>query len=102
MKHMEAEAFWADWERLTPRERGIFIAAVRAMNEAFARRGSAAIPRWPRQLRIRQLAGHSGVFEMTWSFAGPDGRATFEIVEMQGQPAIKWRRTGGHDIFDNP
>jgi hypothetical protein len=102
MKHLEAESFWTDWDRLTPRERGLFIAAVRTMNEAFAQRGSAPLPRWPGRLRIRQLAGNPGIFEMTWSFAGPDGRATFEIVAVEGQPAIKWRRIGRHDIFDKP
>jgi len=40
--------------------------------------------------------------EMTWSFAGPDGRATFELVEVDGEPAIRWRRIGDHRIFEEP
>ncbi len=39
---------------------------------------------------------------MTWSFAGPDGRATFEWVTVHGEPAVRWRRVGGHAIFGNP
>ncbi len=101
MKHLEGDAFLADWDRLTPRERGLFFAAVRAINEAFSRR-QGGLPRWPARLRIRPMSGHPGIFEMPWSFAGPDGRATFELVDLEGEPAIKWRRIGGHDIFGNP
>jgi hypothetical protein len=39
---------------------------------------------------------------MTWSFSGPDGRATFEWTEIEAEPAIRWRRVGGHEIFDAP
>jgi hypothetical protein len=39
---------------------------------------------------------------MTWSFAGPDGRATFEWIRIDGQPGIRWRRIGGHAIFGEP
>ncbi len=101
MKHLEEDAFLADWDRLTPRERGLFVAAVREINEAFAKR-RGGLPRWPARLRIRIMSGHPGIFEMTWSFSGPDGRATFELVNVDGGPAIKWRRIGRHDIFSNP
>ena len=39
---------------------------------------------------------------MTWSFASPDGRATFEIVTVDGEQRIRWRRVGGHEVFRNP
>jgi hypothetical protein len=39
---------------------------------------------------------------MTWNFAGPDGRATFEWFELDGRLAVRWRRIGGHKIFDRP
>ena len=102
MKHLETDAFLTDWDRLTPRERGLFVAAVRAINVAFAHRERAGRPVWPTRLRVRHMSGRSGVFEMTWSFSGPDGRATFEVIDVDGEPAIKWRRIGGHDIFANP
>lgn len=42
------------------------------------------------------------MWELTWSFAGPDGRATFEFFAVDGETAIRWRRVGRHDIFRNP
>jgi len=39
---------------------------------------------------------------MTWSFAGPDGRATFEFVKIDGKIAIRWRRIGGREVFSRP
>ncbi|MCP1428679.1 hypothetical protein J3D45_001177 [Microbacterium foliorum] len=43
-----------------------------------------------------------GILEMTWSFSSPDGRATFEIVTVDDEPRIRWRRVGDHDVFRNP
>jgi hypothetical protein len=45
-----------------------------------------------------------GIFEMTRSFSGPDGRATWEwtkVTDADGrtQPAVRWRRLGSHRIF---
>jgi hypothetical protein len=42
------------------------------------------------------------VWEMPWSFAGPDGRATSEWVTIDAEPAIRWRRVGSHAIFSDP
>jgi hypothetical protein len=45
---------------------------------------------------------------MTWSYAGPDGRATWEWVRVTDSetgelhPAIRLRRIGGHAIFADP
>jgi hypothetical protein len=55
-----------------------------------------------KKLRIKALSGAPGVFEMTWSFSGPDGRATFEFFSTNGELAIRWRRIGSHTIFENP
>jgi len=57
---------------------------------------------WPKGLRVKRVQGARGVWEMTWSFAGPDGRATFEWIEIRGEPAIRWRRVGSHTIFTEP
>jgi hypothetical protein len=48
-----------------------------------------------------------GVFEMTWSFSGPDGRATWQwttVIDADGRPvsAVRWRRLGSHRIFREP
>jgi hypothetical protein len=39
---------------------------------------------------------------VTWSFSGPDGRATFEFIGVEGELAIRWRRIGGHDVLRSP
>ena len=39
---------------------------------------------------------------MTWSFAGPDGRATFEFVQIDGSLGVQWRRIGGHSVLKSP
>lgn len=57
---------------------------------------------WPAGLRVKSVQGAHGVWEMTWSFAGADGRATFEWAQIDCQPAIRWRRVGGHAIFSDP
>jgi hypothetical protein len=51
---------------------------------------------------VKSVQGAQGVWEMTWSFAGPDGRATFEWITIDGEPAVRWRRVGGHAIFTDP
>lgn len=47
---------------------------------------------------------------MTWSFSGPDGRATWEWTTVEideggakgQQPAMRWRRVGDHTILRSP
>ena len=102
MRFERTDSFKADYQRLTDSEKELFRGAIRAINSAFDRRTPGQAPAWPRRLRIRSVAGARGVFEMTWSFAGPDGRATFEFVNMEGETGIRWRRVGGHAIFGEP
>lgn len=102
MKYQRTDSFVADYAHLSDREREMFRAAVRQMNAAYAARDSHRLPHWPASLRVRHVEGTHGIFEMTWSFAGPDGRATFEIITVDEEPAIKWRRIGDHGIFREP
>lgn len=101
MKYQRTERFISDYQRLSPSERELFRRAVREMNKAYEQ-GQTWPPSGPASLRIRQLRGAPGVWEMTWSFTGPPGRATFEVMRVDGEPAIKWRRLGGHEIFGEP
>jgi hypothetical protein len=95
-----SQAFEGDWGRLSEAERAHFVAVVRnEFHPACQRRVANPAAPWPRKLRVRNVEGAAGVWEMTWSFAGPDGRATFEWVEIDGEPGIRWRRIGGHTIF---
>jgi hypothetical protein len=93
-------AFEADYRRLTKRERTMFR---RVLVEEFslARDAFRATPStpFPDRLRVKAIVAAQGLFEMTWSFAGPDGRATFEWIDLDGEPAIRWRRVGGHRIL---
>ena len=62
---------------------------------------------WPGNLRVKAVVNAPGIFEMTWSFSGPDGRATWEwttVIETDGRqwPAVRWRRLGTHRIFREP
>src|SRR5205814_116902 len=71
------------------------------------RRGTLTVPKELRrgldeQGRVQAVRGVPGVWELTWSFAGPAGRATFELIAVDGEPAIRWRRVGGHEIFREP
>jgi hypothetical protein len=102
VKYEATETFWNDFRRLARSERELFWAAVREMNAASARQGKDPRPRWPAALRVKSVRSESGVFELTWSFAGPDGRATFEYITIEGELGIRWRRIGGHEIFQEP
>ena len=57
---------------------------------------------WPASLRVKSVQSAPGVLEMTWSFASPDGRATFEFVTVSGELRVRWRRVGDHDVFKHP
>ncbi len=57
---------------------------------------------WPTRLRVRRMTSVRGVWELTWSFASPDGRATFEFVTLAGEVRVRWRRIGDHRVFAAP
>ncbi len=103
MKLQVAPAFEGDWRRLSASERALFRRVVTDdFHPACMRRQVDPAAAWPATLRVRRVEGTPGVWEMTWSFAGPDGRATFEWVAIDGEPAVRWRRIGGHSIFGEP
>jgi hypothetical protein len=96
-------AFEGDWARLSPGERTKFREAVTDhFHPACERRRLDPAAHWPKSHRVKDLEGAPGVWEMSWSFSGPDGRATFEWIEIDGEPGIRWRRVGGHAIFGAP
>ncbi len=103
MKYERTPAFDRDLARLGRAHEALFRRVVREQFAPAAER-IAADPgaAWPASLRVRPMKGAPGIWEMTWSFSGPDGRATFEWVEIAGEPAIRWRRVGDHRIFSRP
>lgn len=102
MKYQRSEHFRGDYRRLSEEERELFRQAVHVLNQAYARRGNRPLPRWPASLRLKAVQDAPGIWELTWSFAHPDGRATFEYVTIDGELAIRWRRVGDHRIFREP
>ena len=90
--------FERDWKSLTSRQQATFRKVVQ---EAFAPDLMAPDRPFRPGLRVKGVAAHHGVFEMTWD---NDGRATFSYGEerIPGQPHVIWRRIGTHAIFTPP
>ena len=95
--------FDADYARLPQEHRRAFRALIPAFSAACdAYVASPGISAWPARLRVRRMVSAPRIWEMTWSFAGPDGRATFEFVEDGDGKRLRWRRIGTHRVFDSP
>lgn len=103
MKFETTSSFDGDYRRLKPEHQATFR---RVLREKFvpACAALAVDPSspWPKSLRVKAVRGAPGVLEMTWSFASPDGRVTFELVTVDGEIRCRWRRIGDHDVFRNP
>lgn len=103
MKFSTTPRFDRDWKALPREHRQLFKLAMpdfsAACDEFIRSRGAMT---WPANLRVRPMAGARGIWELTWSFAQPDGRATFEFITDAGDVRVRWRRIGRHDIFTRP
>lgn len=107
MRFKTTPAFDSDFDQLKQDEKRMFRNAVKKFNEACERwvesRGST---RWPAALRVKDVEGAPGIWEMTWSFSGPDGRATWQWDTVEDEdgthPAVLWRRVGNHATFRDP
>lgn len=108
MRFETTQSFQTDYKKLSDDEKRSFREAVRKFNKACdaAQARRAGKPTWPKSLRVKDVEGAPGIWEMTWSFSGPDGRATWEWTEIhvggERVPAVRWRRIGGHSIFREP
>jgi len=102
VKYVVTDSFTADFRRLSEEEKRLFRAALPAFVAACERYAEAPSAKWPAALRVRDVEGAPGIWEMTWSFRGPDGRATFEWIQIEGNLGLRWRRIGGHSIFGTP
>jgi hypothetical protein len=103
VKYERTEHFKRDYRRLTDDGKAEFRRVVReefapALVEHAVSPGQA----FPPKLRVSGITGAPGVWEMTWSFTDPDGRATWEWVTIDGKAGIRWRRVGSHSIFADP
>lgn len=103
MKFETTPAFDGDFRRLKPAYAAAFRDVVperlAPACDAYARDPSTP---WRGSLRIKSVRGAPGVLEMTWSCAGPDGRATFELITVEGELRCRFRRLGDHGVFEDP
>ena len=108
MRFERTDPFKADYQRLPEHQRLMFREAARTFNVAADRFVATKDPSyWPVNLRIKPVVNATGIFEMTWSFSGPDGRATWQWTTVRDDtgdrwPAVRWRRLGSHRIFRDP
>ncbi|WP_156761486.1 hypothetical protein [Microbacterium karelineae] len=103
MKFEVTPSFDGDIRRLKPEHLAEFRKVLREKFvpacDAFA--ADPATP-WTASLRVKSVRSAPGVLEMTRSFSSPDGRATFELVTVEGELRVRWRRVGDHDVFKSP
>ncbi|TWE10483.1 hypothetical protein [Rudaeicoccus suwonensis] len=103
MKFETTAAFDSDYKRLKREHAAAFRKVVQEKFapacDAFAQ--DPATP-WPQSLRIKSVRSAPGILEMTWSFASADGRATVELITVDGELRCRWRRVGDHDDFTSP
>lgn len=102
MKYRVLPRFSADYQKLSEQERLAFKKTLARF--IVASREYEANPEnyvWPKSLRVERLTG-TGIMAMTWSFSGPDGRATFEFVTVENEQIVVWRRVGRHSIYREP
>ena len=82
--------FERDWKNLTRQQQALFRKVI---TEAFVPDLAAPDRPFRPGLRVRGVAAHPGVFEMTWD---NDGRATVSYGDERvlDQPHVIWRRIG--------
>ncbi|WP_182877183.1 hypothetical protein [Microbispora sp. H10670] len=98
MRFERTAAFLRDVARLPPEQYALFREAVfKHFLPAIEQGAHTGRVPWPSRLRVHKL------YSMTWNFASPDGRATFEFgTADDGEPLLVWRRVGDHSIYDRP
>ena len=95
--HEEDDTFLRDIEDLTEGQYQRFRQIVQRFAQDLDRGGALRA-----SLRVKPMAGHPGVWELTWE--GANGRATFSYgpEKIPGKRHVIWRRVGGHEIFQEP
>lgn len=102
MKYRVLPRFDADYNKLTPAERRLFkqaLATFIGAGREYEKKPEGYV--WPKSLRVERLRG-TPIMAMSWSFSGPDGRATFQWDTVNGELWLTWRRVGRHRIYSQP
>ena len=102
MKFELTKRFLGDLDRLSRSQLELVDARIPEFVAACDRYAADPSSKWPASLRVKPVEAAPGVFEVTFSFSGPDIRATFEWTSVDGEIAVRWRRIGGHRIFKVP
>ena len=107
MKYEITDSARADFSKLNENHKPLARAGMATFAKACGDHNDPNTISFPASLRVKPVQGAPGVFEMTWNFSGPDGRATFEwasVTKEKGttEPMVRWRRIGDHGIFKNP
>lgn len=100
MKYATTPAFDRDFKRLPRHHQQKFRQVIPKFRAAAERAAAGENSPWPKGLRVKPIQSASGVWEMIWSMNDPDGRATWEWTEISGEPAIRWRPVGNHEVLD--
>ena len=88
--------FMQEYHRLTPAQQDAFLAAVKRYIVEPLRQGNH-----PPAHIFHKMSGYD-VYEFRWDQSGRF-RATCEMfVNEAGEIEVKWRRMGGHEIYQNP
>lgn len=103
MRFATTPQFTNDFKKLRAEHRAQFKACVPDFNVGCERYLETGLVRsWKSSLRVTRMTGTDGVWEMTWSFSGPDGRATFQFIDDPDGMVVLWRRVGSHRIYRAP
>ncbi|WP_282857498.1 hypothetical protein [Pseudoclavibacter helvolus] len=103
MKFKKLPQFERDYNKLTPEERAKFKEMLAVFIPACDRYAlDVSGYTWPASLRFEKLTSTKSVLAITWSFSGPDGRATFQFDTVDGELMVVWRRVGRHSIYKSP
>ncbi len=103
VKYRRLPTFDRDYKELSEAERTLFREALAVFIESCKKfEAKPAGHLWPKSLRFEKLAATARIHAITWSFSGPDGRATFHFESHDGEMFVVWRRVGRHDIYREP
>lgn len=88
--------FMQEFQRLTAAQQDAFLAAVKRYLVTPLRQGQQ-----PPARIFHKMSGHDQ-YEFRWDTSGRL-RATCDMfVNEDGEVEVKWRRIGGHEIYQNP
>ncbi len=107
MRYRRTDEFKRDYKKLKPKHqmafRDVVLEKFAPACDAWATAAANHMPYvWPASLRVSELKNTARIMEMTWSFASPDGRATFQFEHHDEEWFCLWRRIGDHGVYVSP